>query len=107
MADETSAALRYFLLEEEDQQEKVAILRFDGCWAHYFGPPNSEALHGHPLYVRDCRSTGYSKVLDSWIWLMEERNRVHPSHSPARYAELRHFIFTFVRIRHSSASPKQ
>lgn len=26
---------------------------------------------------------------------MEQRNRVHPSHSPARYAELRHFIFTF------------
>jgi hypothetical protein len=96
MADENSTALRYFLLEEENEQERVAILRFDGCWAHYFGPPNSEALDGHPLYERGLSFYGIFEVLDSsWIRLMEERNRVHPSHSPARYAGLRHFIFTF------------
>jgi hypothetical protein len=95
VADEDVAVLRYCLIDE-DQQERFVILSFEHCWAHYIGPPNSEALHGHPLYERGLSYYGIFEVLDSsWIRLMEERNRVHDKHSPARYAELRHFIFSF------------
>jgi hypothetical protein len=96
VADEHITILRYCLIDKEDQQEKFAILHFEHCWAHYMGPPNCEALHGHPLYERGLSYYGIFEVLDSsWIRLMEERNRVHDKHSPARYAELRHFIFSF------------
>jgi len=100
VADESTVALRY-ATAESDQDEgdlgiQMAIVRFESCWAHYFGSPNSEALHGHPLYGRGLTFYGIFEVLDSsWIRLMEKRNRVHQHHSPARYAELRHFIFTF------------
>lgn len=74
----------------------MAVVRFESCWAHYFGSPNSEALHGHPLYERGLSFYGIFEVLDSsWIRLMEQRNRVHERHSAAHFDGLRHFIFTF------------
>jgi hypothetical protein len=75
--------------------ERVA-LRFEGPRAHYFGSPNDEALSGHPLNGRGLGPYGAYEVLaSSWIRSLERMNRVHPRHNAARYAELRHFIFTF------------
>lgn len=64
--------------------------------AHYFGPPNDEALQGHPLFARGLRWYGVYEVQDSsWIRLLERRNRGHDKHRPESYAALRHFAFTF------------
>jgi hypothetical protein len=37
----------------------------------------------------------FEVVASSWIRSLERMNRVHPRHDAARFAELRHFIFTF------------
>jgi len=99
-ADEFTVAVRYYAREGErpgaETRDEIALVTFNDCWAHYLGPPNDEALSGHPLYERGLKSYGIFEVKDSsWIRLIEKRNRVHDRHSPARYSALRHFIFTF------------
>jgi hypothetical protein len=99
LADDHAVALRYVTAESDRQSEEseiqVAIVRFDS-WAHYLGPPNDEALSGHPLYERGLRCYGMFEVQhSSWIRMMEQRNRVHDRHAPERFAQLRHFIITF------------
>src|SRR4051812_41447366 len=64
--------------------------------AHYFGPPNDEALAGHPLHARGLTYYATAEVLDSsWIRELERRNRVHARYDPASYAALRHFVLAF------------
>ena len=99
LADDYAVALRYVTAESDRQTTdsgiQLAIVRF-GSWAHYLGPPNDEALSGHPLYERGLRCYGIFEVQhSSWIRLMEERNRVHDRHAPERFAQLRHFIIAF------------
>jgi hypothetical protein len=100
VADEHRVLLAYRLSEQSERDfgdpERWAIIEIKGCWAHFFGPPNDEALHGHPLYARGLTPYGVFKVRDSsWIRLMERRNRVHDRHDSSRYAKLSHLIFTF------------
>ena len=100
VADEHRVLLAYRLPEPGDRDfeepERWAVIEIKGCWAHFFGPPNDEALHGHPLYDRGLTPYGIFEVRNSsWIRLMETRNRVHDSHDPSRFAQLVHFIFTF------------
>jgi hypothetical protein len=77
-------------------EDPVAVLDFGLARAHYFGPPNDEAFGGHPLAARGLSPYGAFEVLDSsWIRLLSEMNSVHPRHSPALFAGLRHFIFCF------------
>src|SRR5262249_17748356 len=64
--------------------------------AHYFGPPNDEALSGHPLYRKGLRHYGVCEVKNSsWVRALERMNRVHPSHHPRMFSRYRHFVFTF------------
>ena len=57
---------------------------------------DDEALHGHPLYDRGLRRYGaYELRHSSWVRALERMNRVHPRHSPERFARLRHYVFTF------------
>jgi hypothetical protein len=93
LADDGGMVLAY-LLEFED--DKVAIVEFDYVTAHYFGPPNDEALSGHPLHPRGLGGYGAYEVHNSsWVRALERMNRVHPNHRPTMYSGLRHFIFTF------------
>jgi hypothetical protein len=60
------------------------------------GAPNNEALSGHPLYSRGLGYYGIYEIIESsWIRSLERMNRVHPSHKPRHFEELRHFVFTF------------
>lgn len=71
------------------------IVEFERPCAHRLGPPNDETLHGHPLVKFGLRPHSVFEVKhSSWISDLERMNRVHPRHSAALFAGLRHFIFT-------------
>ena len=81
---------------EGDFRESVAIIQFEGCLAHMFGPPNDEAINGHPLALRGLKPYGVFEVeRSSWIRNLERMNAVHPSHRSEPHQTLRHLIFTF------------
>src|SRR5215813_12554762 len=93
LANDADLVLAYRL---EPMAEEVAIVKFEGVAAHYFGPPNDEALSGHPLYRRGLRQYGiYEVKSSSWVRVLERMNRVHPGHRQGMFGLYRHFIFTF------------
>jgi hypothetical protein len=109
LSDDSTTVLAY-LLEDSDpewdgktirpvtpeSEEPAALIRFHLCRALYFGSPNDETLAGHPLYARGLGYYGAYEVLESsWIRALERMDRVHPSHNPARFRQLRHFIWAF------------
>ncbi|HEX8863370.1 MAG TPA: hypothetical protein VGC06_30595 [Actinomycetes bacterium] len=59
--------------------------------AWQWGPPNDEALQGHPLVDRGLRPYGVFRVEgSSWIRQLERMNRVHPQHRPEAFRDLCH-----------------
>jgi hypothetical protein len=93
IANEWNLFLSYGLAPDSQEQ---AILKFTSSRIHSIGPPNDEALQGHPLWHRGlCAYAILEVVGSSWIRSLERMNRVHPRHNPERYKALRHFIFTF------------
>jgi hypothetical protein len=110
VADEDRVVLAYYLETPDDgwdgstvrvvdsatSEEPVALVRFNHCTAHMFGPPNDEAFAGHPLAKRGLQPYGAYRIeSSSWIRQLEHMNSVHPQHRPDRYWELQHFIFAF------------
>lgn len=76
--------------------EVVAVVSFHRCLAHSFGPPNDEALSGHPLYGSGLRPYGAHVVArSSWIAELERRNRVHSAHKAEHFQKYRHYILCF------------
>jgi hypothetical protein len=74
----------------------VAIVEFQQPYAHIFGPPNDEAIAGHPLCTRGLRTYGaYIVEESSWIRSLERMNSIHPYHKPGRFQLLRHYAFSF------------
>jgi len=74
----------------------LVLIDFENPIAHYFGGPNDEALHGHPLKPRGLNYYGAFEVYrSSWIRALERMNRVHPRHDARRFDSMHHFIFTF------------
>jgi len=91
--DELNLFLAYWLAPAGEER---TILKFASPRAHYFGPPNDETLHGHPLWSHGLRQYGIFEITSSsWIRSLERMNHVHPRHNPERYKELRHYVFTF------------
>jgi hypothetical protein len=79
-----------------EDYDPVAFVEFEGARAHMLGPPNDEAIEGHPLAPRGLRPYGaYEIKRSSWIRSLEEMNRIHPRHSSAMFFHLRHFVLTF------------
>ena len=54
LTDEHTLILAYYLVERDQAttDDSVALVVFDGYDAMMFGPPNDEALEGHPLAAR-------------------------------------------------------
>ena len=76
--------------------EPIVIVEFGSVRASYFGPPNDEAMGGHPLAARGLQYYAAHEVFDSsWIRALEKMNRVHHRHTASLFAGLRHFIWTF------------
>jgi hypothetical protein len=88
-----------YLPRQEDSEastEAYSVVRFSGPQAHFFGPPNDEAISGHPLYSKGLEPYAcYRVVNSSWIRSLERMNSVHPMHKAERYDRLSHYIFTF------------
>lgn len=77
-------------------EEQIAVVRFVKPYAHMFGPPNDEALDGHPLAGRGLTPYRVSRVeRSSWLRRLEKMNSVHPHHHPNEFAALTHYIFPF------------
>jgi hypothetical protein len=110
LADEHAVVLAYYLEERSDEwdgstvrmldpiasDQPIAIVRFDHCMAHMFGPPNDEAFEGHPLAARGLEPYDAFRIDDSsWIRRLERMNSVHQYHDPKRFWELQHLVFAF------------
>lgn len=84
------------LLPEELSPSPIAVVEFSSPCAHQLGPPNDEALDGHPLASRGLEPYRCFEVeQSSWIRALEKQNRVHPRHNSDLYKQLRHYVFTF------------
>lgn len=68
--NESRVLLAYFISPTDDGQ--IAYLEFLNCRAHYFGAPNDETLHGHPLYKRGLKHYAIAEVRNSsWLRSLE------------------------------------
>ena len=108
IADEGNVVLAYYpedraglwagtprIISPIDSDEAIAIVLFRGG-SHMFGPPNDEAVSGHPLASRGLTPYGAFQIEhSSWIRQLERMNSVHRSHRPERFWKLRHLVFTF------------
>lgn len=81
----------------DTEGEPVAVVKFNHCTAHMFGPPNDEAFSGHPLAERGLGPYGVFEIKNSsWVRKLERMNAVHPYHDRSRFMENNsHFIFSF------------
>jgi hypothetical protein len=74
----------------------IAVVEFRHPHAHIFGPPNDEALSGHPLSGRGLNPYRAYIVQDSsWIRALERMSSVHEHHRSERFWKLTHYIFAF------------
>lgn len=84
------------VIRADSENLSISVVEFLQPYAHLFGPPNDEAIIGHPLADRGLHPCGTFTVEDSsWIRALERMNAVHPRHVPARFQRLTHYIFTF------------
>lgn len=84
------------IVDENTNDEPVALVSFTGPRAHMFGPPNDEAFSGHPLASRGLRPYSVSEIRNSsWLRRLERMNAVHPYHRPELFSDYRHFVFAF------------
>jgi hypothetical protein len=110
LADEHHVFLAYFLqvsdsnwdgssvrvVSPESKDEPVALVSFNTPYVHYFGPPNDEAISGHPLFKIGLKPYSVFEVINSlWIDEIEKMNSVHSYHNKDRFSSLKHFIFSF------------
>lgn len=110
IADERRVVLAYYLqnrpsdwdgsyvrvVDPVTSKEPIALIRFQGCHVHFFGPPNDEAFAGHPLANRGLNPYRAFEIEESsWIRQLERMNSVHLYHCPERFWKLHHFIFAF------------
>lgn len=76
--------------------QPIGIVDFQWPYHHMFGPPNEEAIAGHPLASRGLHPYDVFEVHDSsWIRALERMNSVHQYHKPEAFEGLRHFIMAF------------
>lgn len=100
LADEDILLLSYFMpasvAGEHDQKRSVAVVQFHRSLMHLLGPPNDEAIQGHPLWCRGLESYGAYQVNDSSLLRrVAAMNYVHPRNNPAAFDRLHHYIITF------------
>lgn len=110
LADESRVSLIFYLdnrdpkwdgttvrvVGSENEKEPVAVIRYNRPYMHSFGPPNDEAITGHPLAKIGLQSyAAYEVVRSHWIHELCSRNRVHPYHTDKMFAQYKHYILTF------------
>jgi hypothetical protein len=99
IADDSILLLSYFVSEapaDAGQKPTAAILQFDLPLMHLFGPPNDEAIRGHPLWHRGLESYGTYRVdQSSLLRRLAAMNYAHPRNDPAAFDKFHHYVVTF------------
>ena len=85
------------IIGTDSEEENVAIIQFERCYAYLFGPPNDEAFNGHPLSKKGLKPYSVFEIKDSsWIREYEKMNSVHPYHNKESFMNnKKHYIFSF------------
>ena len=91
-ADELDAR---FATPPDQRVESLLLFWFEGCHSIRFGGPNDEAQPGHPLATRGLGHSANMVHNSSWLAEEERINQIHPYHSPKRFRQLRHYLFSF------------
>ena len=78
----------------DDADDRAVVLSWVDARLASIGPPNDEAINGHPLYEKGLRDVLWvGTVHDSELVAeLERRNRVHPGHRRAGWKGLHHFV---------------
>jgi hypothetical protein len=100
LADEAILLLSYFMpsgvMGEHHQKISVAVVQFHHSLMHLLGPPNDEAIQGHPLWRRGLDSYGAYQVRDSSLLRrVAAMNYVHPRNNLEAFDRFHHYIITF------------
>ena len=101
LASEHAVVVSYWTVETMPPEEyvptvQIAFVTFQRPHAHHFGPPNEEAIAGHPLASLGLFPFACFRInTSSWIRQLEKMNSVHHNHLVAAFAALRHFVITF------------
>lgn len=84
------------VVDADTADESVAVITFDRHHIYRSGPPNDEAIAGHPLFEKGLKPYSLFRVnRSSWIEELERMNSVHPHHDRKRFDSRSHFIFVF------------
>ena len=79
-----------------EHREEVIELKFKSCDYYSLGPPNDEALDGHPYWELGLGSYSFYELLDSDLMVkLKSYNRFHSSNNPDSYKDYHHYILTF------------
>lgn len=101
LADEGIVILSFFTPSNaaavgEHRSTSAAILQFQIPLMHLLGPPNDEAIRGHPLWRRGLDYySAYRVEHSSLLRRVAVMNYVHPRNDPAAFDNLQHYILTF------------
>jgi hypothetical protein len=100
VADEGIVLLSFFTPSnaavEEDRSATAAIMQFHIPLMHLLGPPNDEAIKGHPLWRRGLDYySAYRVEHSSLLRRIAIMNYVHPRNDPAAFDKFHHYILTF------------
>ena len=99
IAEDWRLALSYWEIDDPPCQPTtapLAVICFRRPYMHLFGPPNEDAISGHPLSGRGLYPGGAFRVdHSSLIRHLARMNSVRPEHSSKTFDFLSHFIFTF------------
>lgn len=96
-ANDSTVIVAYFTPNAKTHdQDGRAFVTFSSWVGSMFGPPNDEALDGHPLAARGLEPYRACRVENSsWVRQLEHMNEVHPQHRPGRWQKYTHYILTF------------
>jgi hypothetical protein len=84
------------VVSADSEEMPVAVIEFQRPYSHIFGPPNDEAIIGHPLASRGLHPCGaFTVEHSSWLRALQRMDAVHERHAPGRFRSLTHYIFTF------------
>jgi len=79
-----------------DENEFLAIVSFERCYAYKFGGPNDEVIQGHPLYGRGLVAYHAHQIANSgWIEAEKRINSVHRGFRPETWDNRKHYLLAF------------
>jgi hypothetical protein len=76
--------------------EPIVVVTFERPYWTSLGPPNDEAIAGHPLADHGLEPyTAYVVERSSWLAELTRRNQVHPYHLSESFERLQHYAIVF------------